>query len=407
MAGDKTIDFPIRPRHDVGVMSPLRPTLLFVSALIALPLAGCGDAEPVGGAAAEADASPRAWRDRLTHLTDFTDGEGRGVVAGDGRLTIDGDGTGGYPRRGSWTSPVVPGGFGVTELLPSWNVDTPPGTGVRFSARTRDAATGDWSPWLDYGYWGEVPPPAHGETFDGGRVEIDILKLDRPADAWQVRAFLFAADLDATPVVRRVSVAARGPGEGPADYGVAGWSGDLGTPFVPQRDTGRLIGHETCSPTSTTMAMRQFGLDVDLRENALRIHDREHDLFGNWNRAVARAGEAGLQAHLERFDAWPQVAGHLAAGRPVIVTVRYGRGEAPSLLVGQTSGHLILIRGLTPDGDAIVNDPASADRGEAAIYKKADLERAWLQNAGGVGYVIGPPAARAPDGETARLSGRG
>jgi hypothetical protein len=33
-----------------------------------------------------------------------------------------------------------------------------------------------------------------------------------------------------------------------------------------------------------------------------------------------------------------------------------------------TGGHLLVIRGFTPGGDVIVNDPASRDKGNGAIY---------------------------------------
>jgi hypothetical protein len=54
----------------------------------------------------------------------------------------------------------------------------------------------------------------------------------------------------------------------------------------------------------------------------------------------------------------------------------------------RTSGHLIVIRGLTPDGNGvIVNDPAHAKVGESIIYDAGELARAWFDR-GGVAYVF-------------------
>jgi hypothetical protein len=53
----------------------------------------------------------------------------------------------------------------------------------------------------------------------------------------------------------------------------------------------------------------------------------------------------------------------------------------------QTAGHLIVIRGVTKEGDLIVNDPASKDKGNGAVYKAKELEIAWFGH-GGVGYII-------------------
>jgi len=304
----------------------------------------------VGLVATVARGEPGGWRDDLVHLTDFRQGEASRVAVGEAGVTLDDPR--GYPRRGSWTSPVMPSEPALTELLPSWSVDAPAGTGVRFSARTRDAGSGDWSPWLDYGYWGEVPPPADPEAFDGGKVLVDILELEAPADAWQVRADLFAYDLGATPTLRRVSVASRSPAED-AGHGEAGWHGVLDVPFIPQVLGGDRLKSEICSPTSVAMALAFHGVEVGVAENALATFDREHGLFGNWNRAVARANQLGAKAHLERFAWWDRVAGHLAAGRVVVASVNYADGQAPSFIDNATTGHLIVIRGLTPEGGRV------------------------------------------------------
>ena len=313
----------------------------------------------------------------------------------------------GFPRRGSWTWPETQTEAFI-ELLPSWNVTTPPDTGVRVSARVRDAETGTWSPWLDFGYRGRVPPPRDVEDFDGGRVDVDILTLDRPADAYQVRADFFSFRLDEdAPSLRRLAVVTSRHAEptGRATTRTT-WSGVLDVPFVPQADAGGRIGSSVCSPTSVTMACRYYGRDASLMDNIAAIYDDEHAIFGNWNRAAARAGELGLSAVVDRFDDLGQARATLAAGTPIIASVRFKRGEAPSFVMDETAGHLIVLRDVTPAGDFVVNDPASRERGEAAIYKAADLHRAWIDNAGGVAYVLReeqeeratppPPAATSP-----------
>jgi hypothetical protein len=331
-------------------------------------------------------ASVAFGRDAVIHLTPTSQKPGL-LQTGDG-VTISGDGTGGYPRTATWRSGQVESP-GLVEVLPSWSVDTPDGTGIRVSVRVR---TGDdWSPWLDLGYWGEVPPPTDSEAFDGGKVAVDILELDEPADAWDVRVMLYSFAAEAAPTLRRVSVATRAVGDAP-DPGTADWHGTLDVPFLPQTRGGTLLQDSICSPTSIAMALAFHGIDVDVGGNARQVYDREHGIFGNWNRAVAQANQQGATAWIEYITTWPQVAQHLRAGRVVVASVNYEDGEAPSFLDNATDGHLIVIRGLTLEGDAVVNDPGSRDRGEAIVYAKADLERAWFRNAGGVSYVVGPPA---------------
>jgi len=136
-----------------------------------------------------------------------------------------------------------------------------------------------------------------------------------------------------------------------------------------------------------SMVMSFWGVDRTTVENALAIYDADHRMFGNWNRAVARAGDFGLDAWLDRFRNWDKVKAEIAQGRPVIASIAFKKGEFPSSVLSATGGHLIVIRGFTPAGDIIVNDPANPTRGSDAIYKADELARAWFAH-GGVGYVI-------------------
>jgi hypothetical protein len=325
-----------------------------------------------------------------------------------GRIVLDDRRTNTFPRYGYWTSPEVPTPFGFTELIPSWNAMVPPGTGVRFQARVRDARTGRWSPWLYFGQWGRTVAARRQDqpvlTFDRGIVNVDNLVLDRPANAYQLRACLQSFEFDANivPSLRRFSVTYSGrvPDRRLREQllepvkPVGTWARDLAIPFRAQGDTAPPLRGQSCSPTSTTMVMAYFGVDRPTNENALVIYDGEHDIFGNWNRAVQRAAELGLDGWVTRFRDWDQVKAMIAAGQPVIASINFqSRDEFPSALVGPTAGHLIVIRGFTPTGDAIVNDPASREKGNGAIYKADELARAWFTNAGGVAYIIRPPAS--------------
>jgi hypothetical protein len=135
------------------------------------------------------------------------------------------------------------------------------------------------------------------------------------------------------------------------------------------------------------MVMAWCGVDRPTAENAHAIYDPDNDLFGNWGRAVARAGEFRLDAWVTRFRDWDAVKAQVAAGNPVVASIRFKSGEFPSAVLPETSGHLIVIRGFAPSGDVIVNDPASRERGDGAVYRADELARAWFDH-GGVGYVI-------------------
>lgn len=315
-----------------------------------------------------------------------------------------------YPRSGAWTSPVIEADVDFTELLPSWNAEVPPETGLRAEVRVRHTGLWrrvDWSPWLTVGSWGRTPPvkARRGRdpySYDHGVVHVDYLALNRPADAFQlrVRLFSFAADdTSLSPALRRLTACYSGvvtdPGRRAAlslpPLFAGRWDRDLPVPFRTQKDAPRPLRGEICSPTSVSMVLAYWGVDRPTVEHALAIYDPEHGIFGNWGRAVQRAGELGLDAWLTRFRDWGAVRAEVARGRPVIASIRFGPGEFPSAVLPETDGHLIVVRGFTPAGDVIVNDPASRERGEGAVYKADELARAWFGR-GGVGYVLsGPP----------------
>ena len=106
------------------------------------------------------------------------------------------------------------------------------------------------------------------------------------------------------------------------------------------------------------------------------------------------AGSMGLDAWLERFGSMDDVRARVVRGQPVVASIRFGSGEFPSNVMDATAGHLIVIRGFNEAGDAIVNDPASKERGEGIVYNADDLARAWFGGAGGVAYIIRSPEDR-------------
>ena len=65
-----------------------------------------------------------------------------------------------------------------------------------------------------------------------------------------------------------------------------------------------------------------------------------------------------------------------------------------------TNGHLLVIVGFTPDGDVVVNDPAShlmpSNDEVRVVYDRAEFESVWVPHSGGIVYVIHPPTVPLP-----------
>jgi len=171
-----------------------------------------------------------------------------------------------FPRNGVWTSPELMSEFPFTELLPSWNVQTPPETGIAVEVRVRDRRRQEWSPWLYCGSWGRIAPATQRTiSFRRGIVNVDNLVLDRPADAIQARVTFqsFTLDPASSPLLRRLSfcysgiVRSEAEREKLAPHAAlsATWARDLPVPFRTQKDAPPAISPEICSPTSVSMVM--------------------------------------------------------------------------------------------------------------------------------------------------------
>jgi hypothetical protein len=392
--------------------------LMFVLSMIATWLPAQPGSDPEEEAQAEADAeadfSPslsnpienQQWmRDRLVFL-DTNEAWVSGQMEGVEVSASDADSIvmvmperPRFPARGRWISPEIETDFPATEFIPSWNALTPPDTGVTFDVRVRMAATGEWSPWLYMGQWGRtLQSPYRRISFDKGEVHVDILQLTEPANAFQIRASLLSWDLnrEAKASLQRLAMVYSGPPgplDGPAVEADAGpaerWARDLGVPFRAQRWEDPAIGGSICSPTSVSMVMEHWGVSRPTLENAMAIYDPDYGIFGNWVRGTQRAGELGLDAWVDRFRSWEKVKETIATGQPIIASIKFREGTFPSNVMNSTSGHLIVIRGMTPEGDLIINDPASPDRGNGIVYKADELAQAWF-DVGGVGYIIRP-----------------
>ena len=87
----------------------------------------------------------------------------------------------------------------------------------------------------------------------------------------------------------------------------------------------------------------------------------------------------------------------IALGVPVIMSVSWGRNQLTGAPIPSSNGHLIVLAGFDASGNPIINDPAAATN--AAVqrtYKRAELEKLWLQGSGGTAYLIYPSGRMAP-----------
>ena len=318
-------------------------------------------------------------------------------------------------REGQADSPVFEPPFAFSAAIPSWSADTPDGSWLEVLIRARCA--GVWSGWLSMGVWasGNSAVQRHsiaGQKDSGASLDTDTLRLEAPAEAFQLRIRLFSTDGQALPVVRRICMAYSDPKPATVDpasqtlpeAGVR-WAGELsGIPRCSQMvypDGGKVW----CSPTCVAMILSYWRKDSGPCEPAIRkavagTYDSVYEGNGNWAFNAAYAAAESFDACVARFSSLAQLEPWLAAGVPVALSVSWNN-EAGRILSGaplsSSSGHLTLLVGFDEAGDPIMHEPASPDDGSVRrTYRRAELQERWLAASGGACYLIHPRGHKVP-----------
>lgn len=304
--------------------------------------------------------------------------------------------------------------FPFNEMIPSWNGHAPAGAGFRVWMRaTGPDATA--TPWFEAGTWGRVAdePTTRVARFAAGEYDIDHLLLRRPATTLETRLDLVrATPATPSPQFRMLALcfsnttgdrdlARRHAPRGGLLARATGGAGKTAMVDVPFRsqviDRKPWIGR-ICSPASVSMCTAHFGSPATTQELATMLYDPVSDMFGVWHRSIMGASEAGVRGYVRRFRNWNDVREELARGSVVCVSFRFRLGELkqpPRVYQRRgTEGHLVVLKGLTADGRAIVHDSASKDHGPDSVFLQEDLAKAWFDK-GGVAYVFTGPAPRA------------
>jgi hypothetical protein len=329
--------------------------------------------------------------------------------------------------RGRWYSPWHRPGFGLTELIASYNAKTPVGTFIEISVRGKPGS-GSASSWDSLGRWAAHDESFHrmslgSQTDDSSRVAVDTLVTDVGVTytSWQLRVSLFRkASTSKTPSVTMIGAMASrlprgsaatskpGPARG-TDLAVPRYSQMIHEGEYPQWNGG---GEAWCSPTSTSMvvaywdrgptpkqyawvkqAYRQPWVDYAARYT----YASGYDGTGMWPFNTAYSGRFGLDSFVTRLRSLREAELFIEAGIPVVASIAFDPGELDGAPIGSTSGHLLVIRGFTAGGKVIVNDPAAPTaRTVRRVYRRGQLERAWIGSTGGVAYIIHPSSTPLP-----------
>ncbi|MGJ9411545.1 peptidase C39 family protein [Aeromicrobium sp. CF4.19] len=324
---------------------------------------------------------------------------------------------------GHWTSPWTSAGTQANRLIPSWGASLPHGTFVRVLARVKRGSTvGSWDVVGEWSYGPNSTRRSSGPTQsdDLASVATDTVKANpnKRFSSWQLRIELLRKPgTTHTPKVSSVgasisSYATRSIGTSRTtmtrtqELRVPSMSQMTHRGHFPQWGGG---GEAWCSPTSVAMILRYFkagppaskhawaGTDGQVDHAARYSYDHRYKGTGNWSFSTAYAAQHGLDSFVARLSDLRDAEAFIKAGIPLVLSVRFGRGELSGAPISSTNGHLLVVRGFTADGRVIVNDPAGpSNTSVRRVYSRTQLERAWLKGSGGVTYVMRPKGKALP-----------
>ncbi|PZS27381.1 MAG: hypothetical protein DLM59_16620 [Pseudonocardiales bacterium] len=408
---------------------PVRLLLLRFSSVAGLVVALV--AAPSAAVAAPPVTHPSISYHQWTSGDQFEEGTSSGVDEEHGALTFEKatgslvyhDGGFGFPTRtyetATWTSPRYRPGFGLTELVASWNADTPAGTWIQVEMSGRTNA-GTTTKWYVMGRWasgdGDIHRTSVGSQGDSnGTIAIDtffsrthvaltsytlrLTLLRRPGVKAGPTVRSLGAISSAIPDDTTVPVSRLGGAEG-ITLNVPRYSQDVHLGQYPQFDGG---GEAWCSPTSSEMVVEYYGkgpsaadtagipyADPSVDYAAMHTFDYHYDGAGNWPFNAAYSASFGLDTFVTQLRSLTEAEQFIKAGIPLTVSVSFDASELDGAGYS-TNGHLMDIVGFAANGDVVVNDPVSPDdQGVRKTYKRAQFENVWIptSRSGGVVYVV-------------------
>jgi hypothetical protein len=266
----------------------------------------------------------------------------------------------------------------IREAIVSWNARELEGA-LELRVNARDGRTSAWLPYVAFD--GE-----RRASLDGGdtfvRLETDVLRSDVDLVAVGVRS---RGPLDALFLST--------PDYGASSSIVALPALELAVPPASQYHAARPSERNWCAPASLAMLLAYRGYPLDLPIVAREVFDARYGGTGNWAFNAAFAARLGFRAAALHLRDLAHAHAFLADDIPLALSISWQPGELAGAPLERSDGHVVVLRGIDENGDALVNDPAHPIA--AVVYPRGAFERAWLGH-GGIAIAVAP----APLGDT-------
>lgn len=302
------------------------------------------------------------------------------VTLGAGAMYVSGTGiriSGSNPdAQASFLSTDAP--FPVNNVVPSWNVDMPSGTGLRIEIRAVNGGTS--TAWYELARQGTTPGGSRTESDNYGFIDWDTLKTYSNWPRIEYRVTLYTDTVGVTPTLRLMSLCYADdhywvsyvplPNPGVTTSLTVPWRSQYWSTVDPD---------EICGPTSMALAMAYNGCSLSTETVALETYDSHNKAYGNWPFIAQEAARHGFKSYYSRSNGQQPLRDFIAAGVPVEIGMAYGVGQLTNSPIPSTGGHLLLCVGITANGDYICNDCAgSTTFWDHVVYLKAEVANVWL-----------------------------
>ena len=304
-------------------------------------------------------------------------------------------------KEGSFLSPAAEPSFPFNEAVISWNIKTYKDTFLEFYIRTQ--SKNKWSNWFFAGRWMnnkdkknkscilKINSANYNIKNEIGFIDIDTLRLFKPAEKIQVKVLFHSNKENLSAYVKMLSISVSS-NESKSKKNKRTSSNNLikpillNVPFMSQGWEKDDISGSICGPTSITMIMKYYNINISLRDTSDYCYDIKNNLYGNWSFEVACASEYGIYGYVTRLNSLFDIYKELIKGHPVITSIEYNKGELTGSPKDFSEGHLLVVKGFDNSGNVIVNDPAFMHEKDGyRTYKQKEFEHIW-QKAGG--YVL-------------------
>jgi hypothetical protein len=258
------------------------------------------------------------------------------------------------------------------EAIVSWNARTLEGA-LEVRVNAHDGRTSAWLPYVTFS-------ADRRASLDGGdtfvRFETDVLRSDVDFASLGMRS---QGPLDALFVST--------PDYGAPSPIVALPALELDVAPFSQYEPGYPLERNWCAPAALAMLLAYRSYPVDVPIVAREVFDTRYGGTGNWTFCTAFAATLGFRAAVLHLRDLAHAHAFLADDIPLGLSISWKAGELAGAPLPNSGGHLVVLRGIDENGDALVNDPAQPN--VRTVYARGAFERAWLGH-GGVAFAIAP-----------------